>query len=112
MSSRRLTVPLQERSKRESSSKPSKHHPSTVLRVLSYILYFANRCYAYWSLPVNYVTYGFLYLFLGGSPPSFQTRPKQGHNPSVFVTGAHEGIGRATALHLARKGYTVIAGVR
>lgn len=112
MSTQRLRVPLQERSERESLLKSAKHQPSKALRTLSYGLYFANRVYAYWSFIVNYVTYGFLYLFLSGSPPSLRTRPKRGHNPSIFVTGAHEGIGRATALHLARKGYTVFAGVR
>jgi len=30
----------------------------------------------------------------------------------VVVTGASTGIGRATAVHLARKGFTVLAGVR
>jgi hypothetical protein len=112
MSTRRLKVPLQERSEQELLLKSAKHQPFNALRTLSYALYFANRVYAYWSFSVNYVIYGFLYLFLGGSPPSFQTRPKRGHNPSIFITGAHEGIGQATALHLGRKGYTVFAGVR
>src|SRR5215472_3353856 len=33
-------------------------------------------------------------------------------NRYVFVTGASKGIGRATALHLDRIGFTVFAGVR
>jgi NAD(P)-dependent dehydrogenase (short-subunit alcohol dehydrogenase family) len=32
--------------------------------------------------------------------------------PTVVITGASKGIGRATALHLDRKGFTVLAGVR
>jgi NAD(P)-dependent dehydrogenase (short-subunit alcohol dehydrogenase family) len=32
--------------------------------------------------------------------------------PTVVITGASKGIGRATALHLDRKGFTVFAGVR
>ena len=53
----------------------------------------------------------FLYFFLGGYPPSYQSRVRPGHNPSVFITGTDEGIGRAIALHFARNGYTVFAGI-
>lgn len=107
-----VDVPLQERRERKGLESSPDNQPSKALRILSYVLYFANRGYAHWSLFVNYVTYGFLYLLCKGYPPSYKTRVKEGHNPGVFVTGAHEGIGRATAMVLARNGYTVFAGVR
>ncbi|BFZ62121.1 hypothetical protein YB2330_003200 [Saitoella coloradoensis] len=84
-----------------------------ILQPFSYILYIANRLYAYWSLCVNYTLYAILYYFLGGIPPSYTTRPNpsKGYRPSVFVTGADEGIGKAIAFDLANHGWTVWAGV-
>jgi NAD(P)-dependent dehydrogenase (short-subunit alcohol dehydrogenase family) len=38
--------------------------------------------------------------------------PKNGENRSVLVTGSSSGIGRSTALHLDRRGFRVLAGVR
>src|SRR5437868_7017320 len=35
-----------------------------------------------------------------------------GHSGTVVVTGASTGIGNATALHLKRRGFDVVAGVR
>jgi hypothetical protein len=76
--------------------------------------YALNRGYAYWSSTLNALNYGFLYLFAGGLAPSYHTRAdaQRGYSPAVFVTGAHDGIGRAIAFELAKSGYTVFAGVR
>lgn len=38
--------------------------------------------------------------------------PRNGDNRSVLVTGSSSGIGRSTALHLDRRGFRVLAGVR
>jgi len=84
---------------------------SAVLSYISFVLYMLNRIYAQFSFAVNFVLYGFLYLFLRGVPPTYHTRPKLGYSPGVFVTGAGEGIGKATAILLAKSGYTVFAGV-
>jgi hypothetical protein len=97
------------------------HPVSRNLRRVSNVLYILNRIYAQFSLYVNYTLYSFLWLFLGGTPPTTHTRPLKSRNtngvevqknPSVFVTGAHQGIGRAIALLLARSGWTVFADVR
>lgn len=101
-------------STRSAEYTPLRYTDSTAakfLTTLSYALYYLNRAYALWSFGVNYALYGFLYLFLRGIPPTYHTRPRQGYNPSVFVTGSSEGIGRATSLLLARSGYTVFADV-
>jgi hypothetical protein len=89
-------------------------HAASPTSTLSLSLYFLNRAYAYWSLGVNCLTYGFLYYFCGGVPPSKHTRPrpKEGYKPAVFITGAHDGIGRAIAFLLAESGWTVFAGVK
>jgi hypothetical protein len=84
------------------------------LAAVSVAFYFLNRAYAFWSLGVNTVLYGFLYTFARGIPPAKHTRPrpKEGYAPTVFVTGAHDGVGRSVAFLLAESGYTVYAGVR
>jgi hypothetical protein len=82
------------------------------LAAMSLAFYALNRAYAMWSLGVNTVLYGALYIFARGVPPTTHTRPQNGYAPAVFVTGAHDGIGRATAFLLAESGWTVFAGVK
>lgn len=93
--------------KRQAASRSS-------LAGVSVAFYFLNRAYAYWSLGVNTLLYGFLYTCARGIPPTKHTRPrpKDGYAPAVFVTGAHDGVGRSIAFLLAESGYTVYAGVR
>ncbi|TFK52712.1 hypothetical protein OE88DRAFT_1656237 [Heliocybe sulcata] len=109
-------------SNRKSSQKTVNVPPATrrhiangsLLSLTSVLLPGLNRLYAWWSSAINYVNYGFLDLFLGGFPPTYHTRPRprEGYKPAVFVTGAHDGIGRAIAFTLAESGWTVFAGVR
>ncbi|KAF2197736.1 NAD(P)-binding protein [Delitschia confertaspora ATCC 74209] len=73
-----------------------------------------NRLLAWADFAVHYVSGYFLYFLVGGYEPQFHTRPAlgKGYSPSVLVTGASQGIGLATSLYLASKGYTVFASVK
>src|SRR5436305_9067420 len=70
------------------------------------------------TLVIDYITYAYntflsiiIFKFLN-QPPLHVHTPTQSYHPAVLVTGTSVGIGRDTALSLARRGYTVFATVR
>ncbi|RIA88135.1 hypothetical protein C1645_826780 [Glomus cerebriforme] len=70
------------------------------------------------TLVIDYITYAYntllsfiIFKFLN-QPPLHVHIPTQTYHPAVLVTGTSVGIGRNTALNLAKKGYTVFATVR
>ncbi|KAL2172839.1 hypothetical protein VTG60DRAFT_17 [Thermothelomyces hinnuleus] len=88
--------------------------PNPFLNVFSLIAVVLNRVLAYLDRAVHYASGYILYYLFRGLKPQTHTRPHktlQGrfYSPAVVVTGASEGIGFATAVHLANKGYTVFA---
>ncbi|KAL2173855.1 uncharacterized protein P884DRAFT_210727 [Thermothelomyces heterothallicus CBS 202.75] len=88
--------------------------PNPFLNVLSLIAVVLNRVLAYLDRAVHYASGYILYFLFKGLKPQTHTRPYKTRNgrcysPAVVVTGASEGIGFATAVHLANKGYTVFA---
>ncbi|KAL2142680.1 hypothetical protein VTI28DRAFT_835 [Corynascus sepedonium] len=85
-----------------------------ILNVFSLFTVVLNRVLAYLDRAVHYASGYILYYVFNGLKPQTHTRPRKTRHgrfyaPAVVVTGASEGIGLATAIHLATKGYTVFA---
>ncbi|KAJ1659721.1 hypothetical protein IWQ61_001245 [Dispira simplex] len=78
------------------------------LVLLSWALRLIDRI----SLISNYAIQWFLSLLPGGQSPFDTILPHHNFHPGVLITGTSSGIGRDVALALAKKGYTVFAGVR
>ncbi|KAM7223005.1 hypothetical protein V8F06_001561 [Rhypophila decipiens] len=84
-----------------------------LLSLFSSLLALLNRILAWLDFVVHYMSNYMLYFIFNGLKPQRHTTPSplKGYAPSVVVTGASEGIGLATSLYLATKGYTVFATV-
>ncbi|KAI9155612.1 D-beta-hydroxybutyrate dehydrogenase [Paramyrothecium foliicola] len=88
-----------------------------LLAAFSYATIPLNRLLAWADFVVHYISGYLLYFLIGGYRPQYHTRPAKQRNgdaytPSVLVTGASQGIGLATSIYLATKGYTVFASVK
>ncbi|RIB22970.1 hypothetical protein C2G38_2139959 [Gigaspora rosea] len=73
-----------------------------------------HKVFVHLTLLLDYISYVYnnLFCILFRQKPSKVHIPSEHYHPAVLITGTSVGIGRETALTLAKLGYTVFAGVR